>query len=299
MARAGSHQRSVPVRDTASALITLHEAPSPKAEAEFVVQTLEQLLGGHSFFSIDSGRSVNSDMQALAFSDFAILYRTEVQRPALQEALERSGMPFQQRSHTLLLDHPGVSILVNAWLASQGTGRVRQQLTAARDHLRQDAAVAMEYATQIDEAFDLLRPVADACGEDRDQFLAMLAVGAQMDTWDARADRIALLTLHAAKGLEFPVVFIVGCEAGILPLTWGASTAVDAAEERRLFYVGMTRAKTRLYLCRAQKRLWRGQVQPLPPSPYLADLEAQLLAHHRTERLARHAKQPDPQLDLF
>ena len=86
-----------------------------------------------------------------------------------------------------------------------------------------------------------------------------LSLGTEVDTWDPRADRISLLTLHAAKGLEFPVVFIVGCENGLLPLTWGKASQADLDEERRLFYVGVTRAKTKLYLCRAGKRLWRGE----------------------------------------
>ena len=106
---------------------------------------------------------------------------------------------------------------------------------------------------------DLLQPVAAACGNDLERFLSELALGTQVDTWDPRADRISLLTLHAAKGLEFPVVFIVGCEDGLLPLAWGQRSQQDLDEERRLFYVGMTRAKTRLYLCHAHHRLWRGR----------------------------------------
>ena len=76
---------------------------------------------------------------------------------------------------------------------------------------------------------------------------------------DARADRVSLLTLHAAKGLEFAVVFIVGLEDGLLPLHWGEPDDAAMAEERRLFYVGMTRAKDRLILSRARQRHWRGR----------------------------------------
>jgi DNA helicase-2/ATP-dependent DNA helicase PcrA len=80
---------------------------------------------------------------------------------------------------------------------------------------------------------------------------------------EATGDRVSLLTLHAAKGLEFRVVFIVGREDGILPLRFGSGD--DAlAEERRLFYAGMTRAEDRLILTRAQQRKWRGRVQLFP-----------------------------------
>ena len=80
------------------------------------------------------------------------------------------------------------------------------------------AAQAVEGETEamLVEAAALCKPLAAVCGADTERFLAELSVGAQVDTWDPRADRIALLTLHAAKGLEFPVVFIVGCEDGIL-----------------------------------------------------------------------------------
>ena len=214
IAPAASAGPSVPVLDDAPNRVTLHEAPSEKAEAEFVVQSLEEILGGHSFFSIDSGRSAEVQGQDFSFSDFALLYRTEAQAPALTEALQRSGMPFQQRSHDPLLSHPGVAALVDTLRRSPGTGTVRQRLEAA---CKGDEPPGADKR----EARELLKPLADTCGEDLERFLSELALGTQVDTWDPRADRISLLTLHAAKGLEFPVVFIVGCEDGLLPLTWG------------------------------------------------------------------------------
>ena len=113
IARSGSASSSVPVAEDPPELVTIHEAPTEKAEAEFVVQTLERILGGHSFFSIDSGRSEDAEGHDFSFSDFAVLYRTDAQVPALVEALRRSGMPFQHRSHHRLLDHPGVAAAVD------------------------------------------------------------------------------------------------------------------------------------------------------------------------------------------
>jgi len=295
IAPSGSASRSIAVSPETSTLVTVHEAPTDRAEAEFVVQTLEQLLGGHSFFSIDSGRSVDDDARDLSFSDFAILYRTEAQTPALIEALQRSGMPFQKHSHQFLMEHPGVPPLIDRLQQGETAGSLWERLEAAVQHADQDTALAA-----IAEASGLLKPLAQACGEDWERFLAELAVGAQVDMWDARADRISLLTLHAAKGLEFPVVFIVGCEAGILPLTWGGQTAeAELAEDRRLFYVGITRAQTRLYLCHAQKRLWHGQVKPMTPSPYLADIEERLLAKQRSPFQGERASKKATQLKLF
>ncbi len=287
MAVAASAGPSIPVLDDDPDRVTLHEAPSEKAEAEFIVQSLEQALGGHSFFSIDSGRSTEALGHDLSFSDFAVLYRTEAQAAALVEALQRSGMPCQQRSHNPLLDHPGVAALVEALGRAPDTGSVRRRLEAA----------GMD--GEPPEACELLKPLADACGDDLERFLSELALGSQVDTWDPRADRISLLTLHAAKGLEFPVVFIVGCEDGVLPLTWGKADPDDLAEERRLFYVGVTRAMSKLYLCRARKRLWRGKVRELPASPFLADIEQRLLERSRARPAGPRTREQNSQLDLF
>jgi len=129
---------------------------------------------------------------------------------------------------------------------------------------------------------------ADALADPEDR----VAIDAQPETV---GDRVSLLTLHAAKGLEFRVVFIVGLEDGILPLRFGAEE--PSAEERRLFYVGMTRAEDRLFLLRASQRRWRGRVESLPVSPYLADIEGELLKHQRNDALRR--KPENRQLSLF
>ena len=294
IAPAGSAHAATPVLDAVPNLITLHEARTDKAEAEFVVQSLERLFGGHSFFSIDSGRSRDAEAADVSFADVAVLYRTEAQADALAEALHRSGMPFQQRAHTRLLDHPGAAALLDAVRTQRAEGSVVARLDAARDAV----AAPPEAAADVDEACRLLRPLALACGDDPDRFLSEAALAAQIDTWDPRADRMTLLTLHAAKGLEFPVVFIVGCEDGILPLTFGAAEPAALEEERRLFYVGVTRAKTRLFLCRATQRRWRGRLQSLPPSPYLADIEARLLERRGAPPPGRR-KKPADQMQLF
>jgi DNA helicase-2/ATP-dependent DNA helicase PcrA len=294
IAPSGSEQHSVPVLTDDPKLVTVHQTPTERAEAEFVVQTLEQLLGGHSFFSLDSGRSASDGMPDFSFSDFAVLYRTEAQAPAIIEALTRSGMPFQKRSHALLMDHPGVPVLVDRLRQTRQSGTMVEQL----ETVLEASGVSDDAAQVLIEAVELLKPIALACNDDWDRFWAEMAVGTQVDTWDPRADRISLLTMHAAKGLEFPVVFIMGCEAGILPLTWGELDAAALDEERRLFYVGITRAQRQLYLCHAQKRLWRGRMQEQLPSPFLSDLEETLL-ERRQAKLTGRDRPRDRQLELF
>ena len=271
--------------------ITIHVAPSADAEAEFVVHTIETLIGGHSFFSIDSGRTEGGVPANLSFSDIAVLYRTDSQSKALSDALARSGMPYQRHSHERLTDRPGVRALLQR--LDDRPGDIAGSLRAAADQPPDGTD-----ATECRAALLQLLALAQSCGDDRARFDAMLCLATEADCWDARADRISLLTLHAAKGLEFPVVFIVGLEDGILPLRWreGAPEG-ELAEERRLFYVGMTRAEDRLFLTRAQKRPWRGNVRSLPPSPYLNDIENELLQHSRREPIRR--KVADSQLLLF
>jgi DNA helicase-2/ATP-dependent DNA helicase PcrA len=122
-------------------------------------------------------------------------------------------------------------------------------------------------------------------------------VASEADFFDPRADRVSLITLHAAKGLEFPVVFIAGLEDGLLPLRFGEVDDAALAEERRLLYVGMTRARDRLFLSRALERPWRGRIRRLEPSPFLGDIEAELV---RLERMPRARGRPeDRQLRLL
>ncbi|HEU4397848.1 MAG TPA: UvrD-helicase domain-containing protein [Actinomycetota bacterium] len=280
--------------------ITIHQAASELAEAEFVVQSIDRLLGGASFLSLDSGRADGGADHGLSFADVAVLCRTDAQSGPLAEALGRAGMPFQKRSHDRLGDRPAVRALVRglrdpgspaAAAGDRGGGSLAARLAAA-------AAAAGDEA---DEALELLAPLAERCGDDLDRFLAELALGDEVDTWDPRADRVSLLTLHAAKGLEFPVVFLAGCEDGLLPLWFGPQPSPEeVAEERRLFFVGMTRARSHLFLSHARRRAWRGMVREAGPSPFLADLEAALVDHaHAPARPRRPQPTPGDQLSLL
>jgi DNA helicase-2/ATP-dependent DNA helicase PcrA len=296
---AGESHASEIVRDMLDH-VTIHVAPTERAEAEFVVHSIEQLIGGHNFFSIDSGRTSGGVTANLSFSDFAVLYRTDAQSVALCEAFERSGMPYKKHSHDRLMDQPAVAALMRALEdlpvdESGGQSLESRLLTAATRLAEQDAGCDV---AALQSTAAQLTTLAQSCGSNHGRFLEAAAQATEADLWDPRADRVSLLTMHASKGLEFPVLFVVGLEDGILPLRWGnGATAENLAEERRLFYVAMTRAEDRLFLTRAQKRLWRGEVRSLPPSPYLQDIQEELLRHSRFEAARRKA--PPPQLELF
>ncbi|MFM9111526.1 MAG: UvrD-helicase domain-containing protein [Prochlorococcaceae cyanobacterium] len=129
-------------------------------------------------------------------------------------------------------------------------------------------------------------------------FLASAALASDADDKDTAADRVTLMTLHASKGLEFPVVFLVGLEQGLFPSYRSLDDPGALEEERRLCYVGLTRAKERLFLSHAcERRLWGGMREPAVPSVFLSELPAELLqgdvprsggvALRREERLER------------
>ena len=115
------------------------------------------------------------------------------------------------------------------------------------------------------------------------RFLEEVALVSDQDTLEERPDRITLITLHAAKGLEFPVVFIVGLEEGLLPHKRALEDERELEEERRLAYVGMTRAKDRLYLVHASHRSTWGVGAAAEASRFLAELPEDLLDAQRDE----------------
>jgi DNA helicase-2/ATP-dependent DNA helicase PcrA len=291
----GADGRAEPAAEIVRAMqdrISVHAAAGDKAEAEFVVAEIEALLGGHSFFSIDSGRSDGRADDQLSFSDIAVLYRTDAQAEAVAEALGRGGMPFKKSSLAPLAEDPAVQALLAALEPEEGP--LPQLLQQAAERLRRDGADPASTTAAL-QRLSLIASRQD--GDDRTAFLAAVALATEADFWDPRADRVSLLTLHAAKGLEFPVVFILGLEDGVLPLRFGEADPAATAEERRLFYVGMTRAMDRLFLCRARERRWRGGTVRLEASPFLGEIEAELLAHRRADPAPR--RPAEKQLSLF
>jgi ATP-dependent DNA helicase UvrD/PcrA len=254
--------------------VTFHEAPDEHAEAAWIAAQIDQLLGGASFHSIDSGRADGHAHGKLGLADIAVLYRTDAQATSLGQALTRAGLPYAKRSHDLLTRRVGVPDIIREMRLDTPatTGDALHQLRTA---VRALAATRGERdATVIDirAAGELLTPLARRCGPDLDRFRTEISLGAEPDALDPRAEAITLLTLHAAKGLEFDVVFLAGCERGLLPLHL-PGVEPDIAEERRLLFVGLTRARAKLLLTCATHRTRYGSDRPSGRSPFLTAID--------------------------
>ncbi|HEX2954769.1 MAG TPA: 3'-5' exonuclease, partial [Bacillota bacterium] len=126
-------------------------------------------------------------------------------------------------------------------------------------------------------------------------FLETVALVADVDAYDSNGDAVVLMTLHSAKGLEFPVVFLVGMEEGIFPHSRAQMDSGELEEERRLCYVGITRAREQLYLTHAARRMIYGGLQAGIPSRFLQEVPENLvrdLQRERAERVAAAATGP-------
>ena len=187
-------------------------------------------------------------------------------------------------------------------LVMERSGYVSELITEATDeseerrrNLQELVNAALQYQEENEEG-------------NLEGFLASAALASDADNKDLAAERVVLMTLHASKGLEFPVIFLVGMEQGLFPSYRSLEDPGALEEERRLCYVGITRAKERLFLSHAsERRLWGGMREPAIPSAFLSELPealiqgeiprtggASLRREQRLERLTRVDREPAP-----
>lgn len=308
--------------------LVIHEAATEKSEAEFVVHRIERLLGGTSMFSHDSSRVDADDNVSRTFGDCAVLYRTNAQSAPLVEAFERSGIPFQVAGEKPLAEYPivkdVVAVLSQAARQDQKakaphslhivnlSEKAIQQLSSRVAELLTKPAPAEAISFIVDNpAFKAVADVDNISSAALDrlggiarqspgllQFLDSVLLQQSEDGGSIRSEKVSLLTLHSSKGLEFQVVFIVGCEKGLLPLE-REGKEFDSAEERRLLYVGMTRAKERLYLTRAKRRTMFGRSIEAKPSPFLSDINEELKIYELAAPMKAKKVAESEQTDLF
>jgi DNA helicase-2/ATP-dependent DNA helicase PcrA len=340
--------------------ITLLEALDENDEARWIVEEMESRV------QAAPGR---------AYSEMAVLYRTNAQARALEDALRRAGVPYQvvgsvrfyerreiqdvlaylrlisnprdQVAFDRVVNYPrrgvGLTTLehLRRWAGEEGLSPLEAAARAdevppvraagarglmhfaaliQRFSVRAAQAGIGELLEELLEDLDLMRHLHEEGpdGEDRarnvaeliagaldfdatlvagaddevdtftelDLFLQQVALVADVDRLDPDADAVTLMTLHNAKGLEFPVVFIAGMEEGLFPLARAYDEADALEEERRLFYVGITRAEDKLALSWARQRRRAGDFTHNIRSSFLDAVPDELLDERRTKRLS-------------
>ncbi|MGM0531436.1 MAG: UvrD-helicase domain-containing protein [Bacteroidota bacterium] len=302
--------------------ITISPQQTDKSEAEYIARTIESLTGGLRFFSMDSNITQGeSDEQIESLSDFAILCRTRAQMKAIEKALLDHTIPCQLVAENEFFSHPLVKELTNVLkytenpdnpFLKQKLPRLNHAESGLNDTLEQINALnnlkdKIQYAyntllnhSQKDKTEEVLRKIkdlAESYGTRTEDFLRFLTLGSSSDAYEHQTEKVTVMTLHASKGLEFKCVFIAGCEDGLIPYTLFKNQETDRDEEKRLLYVGMTRAKSYLYLTHAGKRFIMGQERAMQRSPFLNRIEKELTEVEKNTY--KKKQQDDSQLKLF
>ena len=158
---------------------------------------------------------------------------------------------------------------------------------AAKGH--EDAADRLQNLGQL---VNNVKNYCDQHGEDAtlEGYLEDIALISDIDSYNESADQVVLMTIHSAKGLEFPYVFLIGMEEGVFPSEMSKYSEADLEEERRLAYVGITRAKKELYISNSVTRMLYGRTQRNEPSRFLREIEPEYIAETRSPALERRSQ---------
>ena len=266
--------------------VRLVTAQTSLSESIFIAKEINRMVGGIDMLDAHSQTPGLLDT-ARSFADIAVLYRTNHQARLLEQCLQKEGIPYVVAGREDYLDHPAVqgtisffgALLKSSGLDEDTTKLCRKRISPSADY----SSLAERFLPRLkrDRPWKLLADWISCLGlgsdKSMDTFVCMsyfhktmedmlstLAFGQAHDLkrsgQDSRpSDAVTLMTLHASKGLEFPVVILYGLRQGSSPLN--RKGAVNPEEERRLMYVGMTRARDELILTTSEE-----------PSPFLEEL---------------------------
>ena len=296
--------------------IKIAENRTDKSEAEFVARTIEQMMGGLGFFSMDSQVTEGQENEEISsLSDFAVLCRIKAQMKFLEKAFIDHKIPYQKIGTESLFSNDPVKTIIEILKFIQNPEQtfLRDKLSnnlkiKELDYFREISnkpvseivhKIIERYFSEHKEKEEIQKLINFASNYNNLQnLLKNISLGTEIDTFQPELEKVTLMTLHAAKGLEFQCVFIVGCEDGLLPYSLFESQKSDLEEERRLLYVGMTRAKKFLYLTNAKKRFLMGKEYRQTRSPFLDRIEKEMIEFSRSE-YKRKEKKDDLQMKLF
>lgn len=348
-----NYRSTKPILDAAHSVIAKNRQRSDKKlvtdqEGGEPVQVLQVASEIHEAEAVVTRIKTAVSLRLRGYEDFAILYRTNAQSRAIEDAFLRYGVPYRMVGGTRFYDRAEIKDIIAylrliyqpadrasflrivnvpargvgptsvakflewrdstsmnlvqamaaADLCTAVTPRARRSLKELGDALQALGGEYLEgplvklieavikrfrYLEHLDDGSlraeerqqnvrELLSDAEERPDTSLDEYLEEVALLSSQDTAEQK-DAVTLMTLHAAKGLEFKVVFMVGMEEGLFPGNRALYEPNEMEEERRLCYVGMTRAREELFLCTASSRLIFGTRQYAPPSRFLADME--------------------------
>lgn len=294
------------------------EASSEMAEAVFVAKEINRQIGGVDMLDTEKSFERESERRQRSFGDIGVLYRTHRQAKLLENSLRKEGIPYVITGREDFLLEPEVrgTVCFFRSIAKPEDSLARILALRLLWKLPENVLTSEIYETMKvkyqpllkrskpgkllqkwqedmnlkgNKAMDNLEHMA-MCYQNTEEFLSSLSLGEEGDLMRCggktyRADVVTLMTLHASKGLEFPVVLLAGAEEDKLPLENGKEPA-DIEEERRLFYVGMTRAKEELMIIHG------GQ-----PSMFLEELPLSCIEKEKTGK--KVSGEEAEQMNLF
>ena len=316
--------RLTATRNTAASL-HLFEAPDSRREAAWVADNIACLMGGTSHTLEDARRRESPLSTPCSPGEIAVLVRVKALIPPLKTALERRGIPCAVPEAAPFWSDPTVALLLEIAghrfskpVATRPTERPLSEFPFMQDSKMYDTApnrLTPENLVTLLEAHGLTTSLF----RDSAPFHALLRAFREHGGWEGlldwvslrqdldlvrqQAEQVQIMTLHAAKGLEFRAVFLPALEEGLLPFfgmepLLGAATEPETAtvaEERRLLYVGLTRAQDAVFASLAAQRHLYGKVLSLKPSRFLNDLPDLF----RRTRIIRHTQTTATQISLF
>lgn len=272
-----------------SATLTAFDAPTQAMEERWIAEQMEMLLGSSSHTLMDEQKGPGLDN--IAPQDIAVLVRLKAQIPSLTRALVKRGIPVQAPALELFWQDEGVQKVLSFMedeVASQGLGAGLASIAGERAStlspealvpVFRDRGVLDEETLSSDAWKEMLRAFGK-CGS-WEKLLEHVLWLKEADVLQGKAQSVRLLTMHAAKGLEFRAVFLPGFNDGLMPhdrgiLQGGEEELVGEAleEERRLLYVALTRASEAVYVSSSRKRTLYGREIELASSRFFRDMAA-------------------------
>lgn len=225
------------------------------------IEKLQSFAALHDFSLLEAGQSV-------ALSSLKGKAATEI------EKLAQSLTDFNQ-----MIPYLSVTELTREVLEKTGyEDELKRQNNLESQNRLENLEEFLSVTMEFDKTYEAQSEEEQEAPEDKlTIFLNDLALLSDVDSYEEEASEVTLMTLHAAKGLEFPVVFLVGMEEGVFPLSRAMMEEAELEEERRLAYVGITRAEEALYLTNALSRTLYGKTQYNRPSRFVSEIESELL----------------------